>query len=141
MKCASCGMELDESLKFCEGCGAPVIKATVASPPPPPPAPPAPAAPKAPPPAAPKAPPAPAPPKTPEAQKKKGGKCGCIAAIAIVVLLVLLALCVAAGYMKREWLKDKWESFRNRGEGSARIHAPANQPDLGYKALPKSFTV
>lgn len=134
MKCASCGMELDESLKFCEGCGAPVVKAPAASQPPqPPPAPPAAATQKA--------PPAPATPKAPEAPKKKGGKCGCIAAIAVVVLLVLLALCVVAGYMKREWLKDKLESFRNRGDGSARIHAPAHQPDLGDKALRKNFTV
>ena len=134
MKCTSCGMDLDESLKFCEGCGAPVVKAPAASQPPQPPPPAPPAA------ATQKTPPAPAPPKAPAAPKKKGGKCGCIAAIAVVVLLVLLALCVVAGYMKREWLKDKLESFRNRGEGNARIHAPAHQPDLRALPFPENFT-
>ena len=121
MKCPSCGLELDESLKFCEGCGAPIVKSPATSPSPQPP----------PPPAA----PAPAMPKAPEAPKKKGGKCGCIAAIAIVVLLVLLGLCLGGGYyFWNRGLKDKWESLRNKGEGSARIHAPAHKPD----SLPRS---
>lgn len=110
MRCASCGRELDESIKFCDGCGKPVTPAA--------PAPSAPAKPAAP-------QPAPPPPK------KKKGKCGCIAGVALVVLLILLILCLVGGfYGWRHGGREKYEQFRHRGDGGGLqgLALPAEPP-------------
>lgn len=121
MKCASCGREMDDSLKFCEGCGAPVVKAPAAAPPPVPPPPPKAQAKLPPPP-----PPAPV--------KKSGkGKCGCIALVALVVLLVLLGLCVAGGvFFWKRGLRDKINQYLHPGnsDGNASITVPVQRSEL-----------
>ncbi len=113
MKCASCGKELDESLKFCEACGAPVVKPV----PPPPPK----AQAKVP------LPPPPAP-----AKKSGKGKCGCIALVALVVLLVLLGLCVAGGFFFwKRGLRDKVNQYLHpgNGDGNASITVPVQRAE------------
>ncbi len=130
MKCASCGREMDESLKFCEGCGAPVVKAQAAGPPPPPPVPPPSPKTQA---------QVPPPPAAAPAKKSGKGKCGCIALVALVVLLVLLGLCVAGGvFFWKRGLKDKINQYLHpgNGDGNASITVPVQRSERpGQEAL------
>ena len=122
MRCASCGRELEESIKFCDGCGTPVAKPAPAMPAPKPPSQAKPQPPPGPPPAAP----------------KKKGKCGCLAGVAVVVLLVLLLACSIGGF--NYWKhggRDRINRLLHRGEegGTLGLALPARPRLDGIPAI------